>query len=173
MGNLPQTPAATRPRRPDSQVHFRDEQRPAGWCQLQSRAVSLVDFVTDFFPRGIFEFISQTASFNPSGFHFHLAGLACFSLSTIRNPCSVNERKVVFSFRARRWARSNKSSAISMVVFIIWRPIFAWLATHIKWFSRKSPHWWPSAKTAATAGHPVRDGDSKKFGLEFLPPPGA
>ena len=58
------------------------------------------------------------------GFHFRFLGADCLSLSTNRSPCSVKERKVVFSFRATRCARSKRSSAISIVVFMIWLPIF-------------------------------------------------
>ncbi len=53
-----------------------------------------------------------------TGFHFRGWVFACFCLSTKRSPCSARDRKVVFSLRASRRARSNKSSAISIVVFI-------------------------------------------------------
>src|SRR6266496_1386682 len=68
------------------------------------------------------QFQSLNSGFRPppfvTGFHFRGWVFACFCLSTKRSPCSARDRKVVFSLRASRRARSNKSSAISIVVFI-------------------------------------------------------
>src|SRR5947208_6318550 len=53
-----------------------------------------------------------------TGCHFRILVFACLCFMTQRNPCSVRDRNVVFSLRASRCARSNNSSAISIVVFI-------------------------------------------------------
>ena len=77
-GNPLQTLAAKRSARPDGRGHSRDGQRPADWCQRRSCAVALVNFVTDFFPRGILEFIHQTAALNHERFPFPFCGFGLF-----------------------------------------------------------------------------------------------
>src|SRR5687768_8629736 len=54
-----------------------------------------------------------------------------FSFSTNRKPSSASARKVVFSSFASRCARAKRSSAISIVVFTIWLPIFHDICAHI------------------------------------------
>jgi hypothetical protein len=56
---------------------------------------------------------------------FRLALPLLQAFRTRRNPCSVRERKVVFSLLASRWALSKRSSAISIVVFIMLQPTLA------------------------------------------------
>src|SRR5476649_1297242 len=49
---VPLTPRGTR--------CLRGANKPKCWCQPQSRAVSLVNFIADLFPRSVLEFIRQS-----------------------------------------------------------------------------------------------------------------
>src|ERR1035441_4003428 len=78
----------------------RGRRKPAGWYPAQSCAVALVNFVADFFPRSVLEFIRQPAALEGDKFPFPFGGLGLLFLE--HNPQSLLRQRAKGRFLLSR-----------------------------------------------------------------------